>query len=264
MYDDRRRVEDWLTECLRPLAAKTRAARNLKDGPEREVWDCTLEMAGRESTAILSIFKPGSLDSVNTSLPPDLAVRKCVLAVNELPALGIPTPRALGHATVGREAGLVCERIDRTAWKPNTRIEAARILARIHGLDEGSLSNELRELVKRSDPRECRTTGGQAPPPEVKTLVHGDYFSANILPVAGGVRIIDWETFGWGDPMWDLGFLIGADRDLPEDEIAAVVAEYGRNVPVNQEHLMWHRRRWSDYWERRKGPPSDTPEAANA
>jgi aminoglycoside phosphotransferase (APT) family kinase protein len=61
------------------------------------------------------------------------------------------------------------------------------------------------------DPREERTTGGDAPTSKRKTLVHGDYFSANILSVRDGLKIIDWETFGWGDPMWDLGFLIGAD-----------------------------------------------------
>jgi len=92
----------------------------------------------------------------------------------------------------------------------------------------------LRRLARISDPREYRITGGR---PDSKTLVHGDYFSANILPVTGGLRIIDWETFGWGDPMWDLGYLVGADRNLPEYEVEAVVTEYEKLAPVNREHL---------------------------
>jgi len=55
------------------------------------------------------------------------------------------------------------------------------------------------------------------------------------------LRIIDWETFGWGDPMWDLGYLVGADRNLPEYEVEAVVTEYEKLAPVNREHLMWHK-----------------------
>ena len=60
-------------------------------------------MDGRISAAVLAIFKPGSLETVNTSLPPEQAVRKCVLAMNELPALGIPTPQAWGNYTLGQE-----------------------------------------------------------------------------------------------------------------------------------------------------------------
>ena len=71
-------------------------------------------------------------------------------------------------------------------------------------------------MARISDPRENRTTGGGGPKAPVRTLVHGDYFSANILPVEDGLCVIDWETFGRGDPMWDLGFLLGADPGLPD------------------------------------------------
>lgn len=263
-HDNRQRVEGWLNECLHSTPVSLKAAQALRNGPEREVWDCRLALEGNDSAAILSIFKPGSLESVNTSLPPGHAVRKCVLVMNELPALGIPTPRALGDAAMGREAAMVSERIERTDWSPDVRIQAAEILAHIHRLEEGDLSGELRELARQSDPREYRTTGSQAPQPEVKTLVHGDYFSANILPVAGGLRVIDWETFGWGDPMWDLGFLVGADRDLPQDEVEAAIAEYERSAPVDREHLMWHRRRWFDFWEIRRRQSSNKPGAGDA
>ncbi|WP_438042162.1 phosphotransferase family protein [Sorangium sp. So ce128] len=45
-------------------------------------------------------------------------------------------------------------------------------------------------------------------------LIHGDFRDDNILidPAAGGDPspvFIDWEMGGWGDPLWDLGALIG-------------------------------------------------------
>jgi thiamine kinase-like enzyme len=170
-----------------------------------------------------------------------------------LPLFGVPTPRLLGYRTRGEEAAVVCEKVERTAWEPDSRRTAARLLARLHILEEGRLSEELRALVRRSDPRENRTTGGEFPRAAVRTLVHGDFFSANILPSAEGLRIIDWETFGVGDPMWDLGFLIGADGDLPPAEVEAVVAEYAQDAPVDRACLKWHQERWEQWWQQRKG-----------
>jgi len=139
----------------------------------------------------------------------------------------------------------------RTLWTPQTKLQAAAILGRVHTLDGHELSKPLRSLVRASDPREFRTTCGQAPKATHRTLVHGDYFSVNILPAAGGIRNIDWETFGWRDPMWELGFLIGADRDLQQDEVEAVIAEYQRHAPVHRECLTWHQRHWADFWRTR-------------
>ena len=245
-------VERWLTACLPNVPSTLRGVQNLRDSKEREVWACKLEIDGAETAAILTILKAGSLQSVNTSLPPGPTAQKCALAMIELPALGIPTPRVLGHAVETEAAALLTEKIAPVEWTPRVRIQAATVLARIHTLEEDALSEPLRELARISDPRETRTTGGQGPKATVRTLVHGDYFSANILPVEDGLCVIDWETFGWGDPMWDLGFLIGADPGLPDGEIEAVIAQYGSSAPVDRQRLMWHQRRWADYWRRRK------------
>jgi len=102
-----------------------------------------------------------------------------------------------------------------------------------------------------------RTTGGRAPRVNDKGIVHCDYFSKNILLVAGGLCVIDWETFGWGDPMWDLGFLIGADRDLTDEEVEAVIAEYGSRAAIDRHRLMWHKRRWSNFWKARQDKSSE-------
>jgi hypothetical protein len=52
-----------------------------------------------------------------------------------------------------------------------------------------------------------------------------------------------------GDPMWDLAFLVGADRDLDREEVRAVVQEYGRLAPVDAYNLSWHRRSWEIFWK---------------
>lgn len=247
-----KRIHGWISGCRPGAALHLGEARNVRSGDEREVWKIRFTVDGVDTSAVLIVFKPGDLQSVNTSLPPAQAAEKCALAMTELPSFGIPTPALLGQAKDGAESALLCERLDRTDWCPSVRIEAARILARLHGLSESSLSATLRHLVSISDPRESRTTGGQAPIPDSKTLVHGDYFSANILPVTEGLRIIDWETLGWGDPMWDLGFLVGADRNLPDDEVRATIDAYAREATVHAEQLAWHQQRWREFWRKRE------------
>lgn len=255
--DDRGdRVQRWLANCMPSRSVSLTAARNLRDGLEREVWDCRCQSNAAELDVILTIFRPGSLETVNTNLPPELVSEKCFLVMSELPALGIPTPAPLGYAAAGGEAAVLCERVARTEWVSGTRVIAARILACLHNLEEPALSSRLRELVRLSDPLECRTTGGQAPRGKDQRLVHGDYFSKNILPTVGGLCIIDWETFGWGDPMWDLGFLVGADPNLTDEEVGTVIAEYGSSAAVDRERLMWHRRSWSDFWKERESKSS--------
>ena len=264
MDDREQRVQRWLTDCVPHRSVRLTAARNLRNGVEREVWDCSCKTEAGGLDAILTVFKPGSLETVNTNLPPELVSEKCFLAMLELPDLGIPTPIALGYAVNRGEAAVLYERGQRTKWVPGTRVSAAAILARLHNLQEFRLSRRLRELVRLSDPMECRTTGGRAPRGRDKRLVHGDYFSKNILPLAGGLCIIDWETFGRGDPMWDLGFLIGADRDLTDGEVEAVIAEYGSRAAIDRHRLMWHKRRWSDFWKAREHQSSNKIGAGRA
>ena len=249
----RRSIEAWLARCTFVAAVEIEEAHALVSKPEREVWRCRFRAEGGASVVALTIFKPGDLETVNTSLPPAAASRLCALAMQELPDLGVPTPRLLGQAAFEDEAAFACEWVEPIAWEPPARLEAARILARIHTLDEVNLSSELQGLVRISDPRMHRTTGGLAPPIPRTTLVHGDYFSKNLLPTPDGLRVIDWETFGRGDPMWDLGFLVGADRDIPEDEVESTLSEYARRAPVDRTVMNWHRERWSSFWMARRG-----------
>ena len=252
MDDREEHVHRWVTDCMPHRSVQLTAAQNLRNGVEREVWDCSLRTDAGELDAVLTVFKPGSLETVNTNLPPELVSEKCFLAMSDLPALGISTPVVLGRAVAGGEAAVLCKRVIRTEWVSGTRVAAARILARLHNIQESRLSSRLQELVRLSDPREFRITGGRGPTERCKRLVHGDYFSKNILPVVDGICIIDWETFGWGDPMWDLGFLVGADRNLTDEEVDTVIAEYASSATTDRRALMWHKQRWSDFWKERE------------
>ncbi len=205
MDDCEEHVHRWVTDCMPHRSVQLTAAQNLRNGVEREVWDCSLRTDAGELDAVLTVFKPGSLETVNTNLRPELVSEKCFLPMSELPALGIPTPVVLGRAVADGEAAVLCKR-----------------------------------------------------------LVHGDYFSKNILPVAGGLCIIDWETFGWGDPMWDLGFLVGADQNLTDEEVEAVIAEYGSSATIDGHGLMWHKHRWSDFWKEREHQSSVKTDAGAA
>ena len=86
----------------------------------------------------------------------------------------------------------------------------------------------------------------------MEALVHGDYFSGNLLASEEGLKIVDWDYLALGDPMWDLGFLVGADRGVGEEEAAGVVAAYSRVAPVDREVVCWHRRCWRAFWKLRE------------
>ena len=62
-------------------------------------------------------------------------------------------------------------------------------------------------------------TEGIEPVSSMITLVHGDYFSDNLIPTLDGLYVIDWDLLALGDPMWDLGLLVGADSRIIEKEI---------------------------------------------
>ena len=83
------------------------------------------------------------------------------------------------------------------------------------------------------------------------TLVHGDYFSANLLATASGLVIADWETLALGDPMADLGWLVGADRGLDELQVGSVIKAYANSSPVDESRLGWWRSCWAAFWELR-------------
>jgi aminoglycoside phosphotransferase (APT) family kinase protein len=89
------------------------------------------------------------------------------------------------------------------------------------------------------------------PPLGQITLQHGDYFSVNLAATAGGLHVLDWDLFALGDPMWDLGFLLEADRNVGEQEAREVCDAYQNLRPIAEERLTWQRRCWRAFWEAR-------------
>ena len=173
------------------------------------------------------------------------------------------------------------EKLERIEWDIQTRLTAARILGQLHSISVSELSSEFKGLTKKSRPNRDRIRNGVVmsnkhltekfpewrvdypqifqetreitenaePRSSMEALVHGDYFSKNIIPTRDGIYIIDWDLLALGDPMWDLGFLIGTDPDVEHDEAEAVIAEYRRYCQIDEKVLSWHRKCWRAFWE---------------
>jgi aminoglycoside phosphotransferase (APT) family kinase protein len=200
--------------------------------------------------AVLKVYSPG-FDDYSELGPIDTAY-KYARALAEMPGVGVPTPRLLGSAQHGDEAALVMEHIKALPWERETRVEGARVLAALHSTQLTSFSSELADLVRRSRPNRDRVGSAPDEPPEPEpTLQHGDYFSVNILRAEDGIRVLDWDLLALGDPMWDLAFLLEADRGVTEEESAAVIAAYEAAAPIKSPRLAWQRECWRAYWRRR-------------
>ena len=237
----------WLARCLGSKAISLESAHEMGKGSGCRVWDC---LAAGERM-VLKVYAPG-LDDYSGLGSAD-TVRKHALALDELPRFGVPTPRCLGFAAEGDDAALVMERLAAVPFTRAHRVEAARILARLHMVQLSDLSPELADLVCRSTPNRGRV--GEAPdepPLQEITLQHGDYFSVNLAATAEGLRALDWDLLALGDPMWDLGFLLSADKGIDEEEAAAVIAAYQGSRAVDEQRLAWQRRCWETFWRLRE------------
>lgn len=280
LEDPHDQLTHWLDRCFGPHHVTVSQVVRVKQKPGREQWTCSVNWGAEVLPVVVKVFKPSAPDAVNASLPPVATAYKCALAKQELLALGMPTPICFRVGAEHETGVIIVEQLTQARWTASARVEAAQHLARLHQLPLGSLSVELQLLVQQSNPQPQRTyrwllenvrrVEGLQPHwrtsyPQVAAtadellatasvtsgqvvLVHGDYFAANIIPSAAGIRIIDWETFALGDPMWDLAFLIGAERDLVQTEVDRVIAAYGVIAPVDLPSLLWHKRCWDTAW----------------
>jgi aminoglycoside phosphotransferase (APT) family kinase protein len=175
--------------------------------------------------------------------------RKAELAASELRAAGLPTPAVL----VTAPGALLFEEAAAVPWSAAAYASAARALRRLHEVD--GLSGELGALMAATDENRGRIAAGVGDPvlaaeeprvaPEELRPVHGDYFRANLVPVAGGVAIIDWDLLGFGDPAWDLGFLVAAERGHTHSE---VLDAYGPIDAATRARVDWHVACWRRFW----------------
>lgn len=88
-----------------------------------------------------------------------------------------------------------------TGYAERTGLEYDMFLAKAH-----SLSGEIAELYSAFEPR---------------AMVHGDLKADNLLIADNTVQFIDWELWGVGDPLYDLGTLVGS-----------IIAAWLDHVPV--------------------------------
>ncbi len=247
MAEERARVRTWLRRCLGP-EVEVRDHRILRGHSGCGTYVCEVG-TGR---MVLKLYSPESDDY--SCLGPVETARKHALALQEFPALGVPAPRCLGFAADGEEAAITMEWLEIGPLSPPDRIEAARVLARLHATPVADLGSELADFVTRSTPNRDRIGNAAGEPPRREaTLQHGDYFSVNLASTAQGLRVLDWDLLACGDPMWDLGLLLCADRDLPTEEAEAVIAAYQERRPIDAARLAWQRRCWEEFWGGRDG-----------
>ena len=279
MHND---TQAWIAACLKRQNVDLLQATNQSGGSGCEVWDCRALLDGVVQRYVLKVYQPGFDDYAK--LGPIKTARKHILALKELPAFSICTPRLAGSAFKPHQAAVLTHKILRQAWNSATRIQAARSLGQLHNVQPRDLSDEFGALVKGSTPNRQRVFIGvqnfcsrldqkaptwkaerqdlyaqaqellasHEPRSDVTTLVHGDYFSSNLLLENDDLYVIDWDLLALGDPTWDLGFLTGADKDLEQKEIDAVIAAYGQLRPVDADTLAWHQQCWRLFWELRE------------
>jgi aminoglycoside phosphotransferase (APT) family kinase protein len=246
MSAEQAEVNSWLRRCLGPTTPAPSRCRGLGRGRDPRVWECSLN----DTRVVLKVYSSEGDDY--SCLGPVDAARKHALALQEFPALGVPAPRCLGFAADGEEAAIVMECIEAEPLTAQARCEAARLLARLHATPLTALTPELAVLVTRSTPNRDRLGHAPDEPPRHETtLQHGDYFSVNLACGAQGVRVLDWDLLACGDPMWDLAFLLAADREGVDAE--ATMQAYAEVRPIDTARLNWHLACFEAYWARREG-----------
>ncbi|NOY54835.1 MAG: aminoglycoside phosphotransferase family protein [Actinobacteria bacterium] len=239
---------------------------------------CRVHTRAGEKDVHIKIYERG-MDDYSRLGPVDTA-KKQFLALVELPRFGIRVPQVIGMKASAGEAAIVVETVGGGEWAHSARLRAAGTLSRLHQIRPADLSEDLQALVGRSCPNRNRVARGVAeywgqlnrqhpgwhleradlarkaggvlaseePVCSSPTLVHGDFFSRNLV-TDGDVVVIDWDLLALGDPMWDLGHLLCADRCVAEDERREVLASYGTGAA--QAGLRWHEAAWAAFWDLR-------------
>ncbi|GBD85663.1 phosphotransferase enzyme family protein [bacterium BMS3Abin02] len=271
-------VQAWFRQIVDPRCDVT-AMVQVGGGSGCSVARCRVRTRAGEKDLHIKIYKRG-MDDYSGLGPIDTA-RKHSLALVEVPRFGIRVPQVIGMKASGGEAAIVSETVGGGDWAHSARLRAAGALSRLHRIRPSDLSGDLQTLVRRSRPNRDRIVRGIAeysgqlnlrhpgwhleradlaqeargvlaseePDCSSPTLVHGDFFSRNLLAVDGGVVVIDWDLLALGDPVWDLGHLLCADRCVAGDERREVLASYGAGVA--QDRLRWHEAAWTAFWDLR-------------
>jgi len=279
MSSDFEHIESHIRKCLDTDAVTVRKAEPIKSGSGCDVLDCSFTLNGRPSVGILKIFSERYDDYSEIGLM--RTARKNVLAANELDTGVLHIPEVTGYSLAEWTPAILYEKLVTSESNSGTRVKAAKALGQLHNIAPDSLSDDLRKDIADSKPNKDRIRKGVLHFPEtldvktpewrkinpelsrdadelknieepfsaMNTLVHGDFFSLNILPVEDKIYIIDWDLLALGDPMWDLGFLVGTDKDLEQEDVDAVIEEYRKYREFDDEVLAYHIKCWKTFFK---------------
>jgi fructosamine-3-kinase len=269
----------YISGCLGLEVHSVLEMRELRNRSGREVLDCTYQVGGITERHILKVYHQGFDDDSESGVIN--VARKAQLSSLELAARAIRIPKVFGSYLSEDLACILMERLEETGWEAETRVAAAGILARLHNVPLDSLSKDFQKLITDSKPNRDRGRPGVVarsqfldkihsgwrtrypelsrnvtaivesaePLSSMTTLVHGDYFSVNLIPTVNSLYVIDWDLLAMGDPMWDLGFLLGADSGVSEEEIQATIRAYQRTRPIDEDALRWQMTCWRSLLE---------------
>lgn len=269
-----------VSNCLSADSVSIIEAQPFQTGSGCDVLDCKF-FANNTSInrGILKIYRKGFDDYSGIGVMK--TAKKFILAASELNVGDINIPTILGYHLSDEISSVLTEKLEEVEWDIHTRVMAAKILGHLHSISLNRLSTEFQGIVNESLPNKSRIRNGVIqsskyldsnypdwrkehpqysqeakeiienvePKSSKRTLVHGDYFSKNIIPTKGGIYIVDWDLLAMGDPMWDLGFLVGADPDIEDEEVNAIMAAYSCICEIDQNVLSWHRKCWNIFWE---------------
>ena len=156
-----------------------------------------------------------------------------------LPAADAPLRRRLGEAVAGVLVLLATERMPRTGWFPDARLDPepfpasaadpARWLAAHPGAPWFARLPRAEREALRAVSRRARELAGRG---RRVALVHGDLNPKNLLvdPATGGVTgVLDWEFAHAGAPLADAGNLLRFETD--QDFTAALATGYAERAP---------------------------------
>jgi len=281
MTSDFKDIKNHLTKCLNTDAVTISKAEPITSGSGCDVLDCSFTVNGRPSEGILKIYAEDYDDYSEIGVM--RTARKNILAANELRTDAIHIPTVTGYYLAEKISAILYERLVTSEWNSGTRRKAAKTLGQFHNIALENLSDELQSDISDSKPNKDRIRNGvlifpetldkkkpewrkiypelsddadelknnKEPVSSMTTLVHGDYFALNILPVEDIIYIIDWDLLALGDPMWDLGFLVSTEKDLEQEEAESFIEEYGKYREIDDEVLTWHIRCWRTYFKLR-------------
>ncbi len=227
--------------------------RSLSGGRTNRVWRIpAADSAGSSDGALVcKLFNRATDNPLYPNLPG--AEYEALKALSERQIS--PRPVALLNTDAGE--ALLYQHLTGTAWQSGTT-DVARLLSKLHGLtldvplrqiDSGSAA-----LIRQTNAilAQCETAKTELPAapydPQVAPArnllpIHTDVVASNLIVTDDGLRLIDWQCPGLGDPCEDLAsFLSPAMQSLygagplRRDQIAEFLSAY-QNAPVVARYL---------------------------